>query len=262
MQNISYNRSENIKLLNTDINDNKSYSSTFFNIDYYCKSHSAIGINPQQLNFQFKLPQNELKHKLSFGSVIKWIERPTGNCQVSTIGYFNNIIATANNIIYNYDRDQKIIKHEDILACFIRYLQNHILYIKGYEFKLLLLDINQSYGSQYLEPFIKKYNLSIKFKNPYASSNGSSMICYLIDMRNFNGGINVPDIFTELFIPKPKTEPKSINGSRIIDLQLTHVRKDTYICDTCKESISPGKVYKALKDNKYVYFHTKCIINK
>lgn len=247
-----------LKSIKIEPTQNQSYSTDFFIFEYYCgNANNNIALSPQQINFKFTLPVNELKHKIVSSSTVKWIERPTGNCQVSTIGYFNTIIALANNIIYYYDRDQEVIKKEDIIACYIKYMYNIIFTVKGYQFRLLWLDVSSD-NSLILDSFIKKYALSTKFKNPYISSNGSNMVSYLIDFRQFDI-MSIPDVFKELFIPKPKPEPKSINGSRIVDLQLTHVRKDTYICDTCKESISPDKVYKALKDNKYVYFHTKCI---
>ena len=237
-----------------------SFTSKYIQGEVYNKGNHFI---PNQISIIFVPPSN--KYGISPNYKIKWIERPTGNCQLSCIGYFNQIFSLASAFQYNLKNfPEHNYSTEDIIACFLRYSQNVIANLRSYYLKLVLIDISQSY-SKVFESFCKKYNVSIVNKNNYNSTNGSLMCTYMVKFTNFMYS-DIQDIFEDLFNPiveEPKEEPKVINNNFDFNsARPTAVRKDTHICPICENLISPGAVYRIrdVKNQKYRYFHVDCYV--
>lgn len=88
---------------------------------------------------------------------------PTMNCQVASIGCFNNILGTTD--------PKKVLKAliDQANKC------------------QLIIDIN-SYNEIHTDKLFAETNCKVVLKNPYISTNDSNMIMYLVDIRNFKIG--------------------------------------------------------------------------
>ena len=116
---------------------------------------------------------------------LTYSQSPHGNCQVSSIGSINSLICKFHR---DYDLQHvfpnKGVTPPDALLMF----QNIIYEIKesihkyfGYEMKLVLIDINQSYV-----PYIEKaFGANVRTKTPYNSTNGSEMCLMTIKLREW-----------------------------------------------------------------------------
>lgn len=97
-------------------------------------------------------------------------DAPTGNCQLFSVCYFNNLEYFKQNI--------RLGKNEKLdLTPVLQAIRNSV-----YNKRLMFIDVKKSQES-FVEDLFKKSE--IKTKTPYRSSNNSKMITYIIDMKNY-----------------------------------------------------------------------------
>lgn len=112
-----------------------------------CKASS------EYCSFNIKKPQS-----YTFNiSVTKW---PTGNCQLSSIAYMNQMLTHTSN-------------KEDALAIIMECYR-----LIGLTPLLIIIDVNIKYA-----PTIEQYFDKIVHKHPYTSTNNSSMCLFIINLK-------------------------------------------------------------------------------
>jgi hypothetical protein len=131
------------------------------------------------------------KYKKRYNELHKYIvisENPTGNCQLSSVAYFYNILLFVKKL-------EDILKPKNV-KFEITNLKSLIKTIRcvNYGKRILFLDIRDNYlsGSKKL---LKSLGVKIITHTPYKSTNGSPMNILLVDINNISYAANTEYTF-------------------------------------------------------------------
>lgn len=98
-------------------------------------------------------------------------DAPTGNCQLFSTSYFNQLKAFEENVKYHKLADK--VDFKPILSA----IRSSV-----YKKNLMFIDVRSLYKTFVKKLFTKD---EIITETPYKSSNGSNMVTYIIDMKNY-----------------------------------------------------------------------------
>lgn len=110
----------------------------------------------------------------------KWLQYPTGNCQVSSFYEIGNLI---NRVKYN---NNGCIEDEDIIPI-IRGVIAELQFILRSEYALVLTQVMLDIASVYLATIKEVFKgIDFKIESSYTSTNGSNMVLLLIPVKGIS----------------------------------------------------------------------------